>query len=116
MRRALLTALALCAPKTLRTKTRRFLAGLSRDELQFLAEFLGASILEFDSQRSGSRAELAGRVAEFQKARHLCQQASAADLAADEDHKMILLLEFLCLSGLHGMPLAWRGGRVSTLD
>jgi hypothetical protein len=107
VRRALLTALALCADRTLRTRTRRFLAGLSRDELQFFAEFLGASILECDCQKPGSRAELAERVAEFQKARCVCQPAPAAD----GDHKMILLLEFLCLSGLQRAPLAVRVGK-----
>jgi hypothetical protein len=107
VRRALVTALASCADRTVRPKTRRFLAGLSCDELQFLAEFLGASILEWDCQRPSSRAQLAGRVASFQKARCGCQHAPAAD----QDHKMILLLEFLCLSGLHQVPMpvrAWK--------
>jgi hypothetical protein len=101
VRRALLIALASCADRTLRTKTRRFLAGLSRDELQFLAEYLGASILEYECQRPRSRAELAERVAEFEKARCPCRTAPEAD----RNHKMILLLEFLRLSGLEQVRL-----------
>ena len=103
MRRVLVTALALCANRTLKSKTRRFLAGLSCDELQFFAEFLGASILEEDCKRPGSRAQLAERIAEFQKARYCCDPPPA-----DHDHKMILLLEFLCLSGLESVPVAVR--------
>jgi hypothetical protein len=105
VRRALLNALASCADRALRTKTRRFLVGLSRDELQFLAEFLGAAILEYECQRPGSRAELAERVAEFERARRTCETAPEAD----RDHKMILLLEFLCLSGLEHFPLRQMG-------
>jgi hypothetical protein len=103
VRRALEIALASCADRAGQTKTRRFLAGLSCDELQFLAEFLGASILDYECQRPGSRAQLAQRIAEFQKARCRCEAPPA-----DQDHKMILLLEFLCLSGLQRVPVAVR--------
>lgn len=101
MRRVLITALASCADRAVESKTRRFLAGLSCDELQFFAEFLGASILDYDCRRRGSRAQLAEQIAEFQKARCRCQAPPL-----DQDHKMILLLEFLCLSGLQQVPMA----------
>lgn len=107
MRRALVTALASCANRTVQCKTRRFLAGLSCDELQFLAEFLGASILDYDCQRRGSRTQLAEQVAEFQKARCRCQAPPE-----DQDHKMILLWEFLCLSGLQQFPMGVRARKV----
>jgi hypothetical protein len=106
VRRALIVALASCAESTSRSKTCRFLTGLSCDELQFLAEFLGALILEGDSHRPNSRVKLAERVAEFQNAR--CGHQAAPE---DQDHKMILLLEFLCLSGLQQAAVAVRARR-----
>jgi hypothetical protein len=108
VRRALVTALASCAERTARLKTRRFLAGLSRDELQFLAEFLGASILEWNGRRAGSRAELAERVAAFRRSRCSCEHT----LETDQDHKMILLLEFLCVSSPRHVALAMGAGEI----
>jgi hypothetical protein len=81
----------------LQIKAHDFLMGLSFDELQFIAEYLGASILEYERERRCSRAQLAQRIAEFQRAR------SDAP-SADQDHKMILLLEFLCRTGLQQSP------------
>ena len=46
MRKVLVGALASCADTPSRANARRFLRGLSSDELQFIAEFLGACILE----------------------------------------------------------------------
>jgi hypothetical protein len=106
VRCALVAALASCADGSLRPKTLRFLEGLSFDELQFLAEFLGASILECDCRYSRSRAQLSVRIGEFRKARRArCKAASA-----DQDHKIILLREFLFLSGLEQAPVALRFG------
>jgi hypothetical protein len=65
------------------------LQGLSSDELQFIAEYLGSRILESSETDCCSRSELALRVAHFQAVR-------AHTLSADAEHKMILLLEFLC--------------------
>jgi hypothetical protein len=92
LRQDLVTALTACTENPFRTKARRFLCGLSADELQFIAEFVGSLILESAERCRCSRAELAERVAEFQRGR---QQHSSLD-----DHKMILLLEYLCRSGL----------------
>jgi hypothetical protein len=86
--------LALCAEKPVRSRIEDFLLGLSSDELQFIAEYLGCCILESGGQCRCSRAELAQRIAQFQKARQ-----DSAHSTADQEHKMILLLEFLCLSG-----------------
>ena len=106
MRRALVAALASCADGSLRPKTRRFLTGLSCDELQFLAEFLGASILECDCCYPRTRAQLSLRMGQFQKAR----RASCTAASADQDHKIILLREFLFLSGWQQAPVALRFG------
>jgi hypothetical protein len=75
--------------------------GLSGDELEFLAAFMGASILEAAAGCPCSRAQLAERIAELQRAR-------AARPTPDQDHKMILLLEFLCRSGLQRVPITVR--------
>ena len=106
MRRVLVAALASCADGSLRPKTRRFLAGLSCDELQFLAEFLGASILECEYRYPRTRAQISLRIGEFQKVRRArCNSASA-----DQYHKIILLREFLFLSGLQQAPVVLRFG------
>ena len=94
MRSDLVAALASCSDDPMRFKTRRFLAGLSRDELQFLAEFVGSSILEAADSCSHSRREVTERVAQFQSTR--ANRLSTPD----QDHKTILLLEFLRRSGL----------------
>ena len=45
-RNALIVALVACSHETVKPRARQFLLGLSCDELQFIAEFLGACILE----------------------------------------------------------------------
>ena len=45
-RNNLILALVAFADETMKARARRFLLGLSCDELQFIAEFLGACILE----------------------------------------------------------------------
>jgi hypothetical protein len=70
------------------------LRGLSADELQFIAEYFGACILERRAACAHNRAELAARIAAFQEARCDC-----GSRVADMDHKMILLLEYLCSVG-----------------
>jgi hypothetical protein len=77
---ALVTALIACSDSSLRIKARRFLQGLSSDELQFIAEYLGARILASAGPAQGS----VGYHSE----------------TPDQDHKMILLLEYLRRSGL----------------
>jgi hypothetical protein len=87
VRNALVAALIACSNTSLKTNARRFLQGLSSDELQFIAEYLGACILESTEPCHGSRAKTMG---EF----NYCPQTP------DQDHKMIMLLEYLRRSGL----------------
>lgn len=91
LRRDLVAALTACIESSFRSEARRFLHGLSADELQFLAEFLGSSILE--GQDCG-RPPLA-RLSEFLQC--ACQGRGQA---ADWNHKMLVLLEFLGRGGL----------------
>ena len=106
MQKALVAALVSCADRPLKPKARRFLVGLSSDELQFIAEFLGACILESTEEGCCSRSELAERIAEFQRGRLRCPPGCSAD----QDHKMIVLLEYLCRSGSPRISLAMRAG------
>lgn len=107
MQDALVAALVSCADRPLKPKARRFLVGLSFDELQFIAEFLGACILESTGKGRCSRAELAERIAQFQRGRLRC----APGCSEDQDHKMILVLEYLCRSGSPRISLAMRAGQ-----
>ena len=94
MRSALVTALLACSDSSLKNRARRFLQGLSSDELQFIAEYLGACILESTESCQGSCAKtIAGfnyPIAEFNYRWE----------TPDQDHKMILLREYLQRSGL----------------
>jgi hypothetical protein len=77
--------LAACAPnRPSRWRTRRFLTGLSSDELQFIAGYLGTCIL-------GSPAD--------------CRRAESDPAASrDQEHKLILLQEFLGRTGIAPTP------------
>jgi hypothetical protein len=77
VRPTLVAALASCADQSLQSKTRHFLLGLSCDELQFIAGYLGSCIVE--------------------PARPCCCSRAGY---SDQEHKMILLLEFLRRSGM----------------
>ena len=93
MRKSLVAALVECADRPLKSKARRFLAGLSSDELQFIAGFLGSWILESQGHCS-------------------CDcSAGARKLSTDQELKMILLLEYLCRSGVRQLSVpACAGG------
>jgi hypothetical protein len=91
LRTALVSALAGCCERRLRTHVRRFLTGLSADELQFIAGFLGACILEStrEIRCPGSHLATYGECAEC-----------SGGLTEDHNHKMILVREFLYRGGL----------------
>ena len=90
MRKALVTGLESFVDGVRRSDARRFLEGLSRDELAYIAEFMGASILDPANRAAYSREALAQIVEHFHLARKMADRP-----ATDQDHKMILLLEFL---------------------
>jgi hypothetical protein len=80
LRQDLVAALVACTDAPFRARARRFASGLSADELQFIAEYLGACILE--SGCGCAPAALAARLPD-----------------PDRDHKIILLIEYLCRTG-----------------
>ena len=109
MRSALVTALVARAESSLKPRVRRFLHGLSCDELQFIAAFLGTCILE--SATNGGTLDRG--VSEFERRHGL-----AASGAEDRDLKMILLMEYLCRSGIGPSyctmpPGFWGSSRIS---
>jgi hypothetical protein len=78
MRDTLVAALVACANSLpSRWRTKRFLTGLSSDELEFIAGYLGSRILGSESRRPVE--EMAAR---------------------DREHKMILVREFLGRTGI----------------
>lgn len=83
-RRELAAALADCADGAFRPEARRFLRGLSADEMQFIAEFLGASIVQAQ----------------------MCTPPGAGEIGLrrmpDRSHKLLVLIEYLRRSGLQG--------------
>ena len=96
----LVRALCSCVGDRKRGRARRFLQGLSADELQYIAEFIGSCILDSGTYLGCTRRQLAEEVARFERYRRAvaperkgCRRASA--WLQDEDHKMILLLEYL---------------------
>jgi hypothetical protein len=106
LRTALISAIAACAAPRFQKKARRFLLGLSTDELQYIAEFLGACVLESSGSPALNRRELAYGIAQFEQLRR-----APVDCGGDRQHKMILLLEYLWRSRLTHCPLALRAER-----
>jgi hypothetical protein len=107
----LVAALVACTEQPLKSTARRFLDGLSADELQFIAEFLGSCILDSQARGARNRAELAEWIAHFQQVR-----ADRTRIRpADQELKMILLLEYLCRSGVEklAMPVSSGGPSVN---
>jgi hypothetical protein len=98
---------------------RRFLEGLSTDELEYIAEYIGCRLLDPETEAvHGDRNGLAVDVERFQLSRpgHAATMVSTAGgiqvavrNGADIAHKMILLLEYLSLSELGEGPVAWSG-------
>jgi len=101
VRDALVTALAECASsRPSRWRTRRFLTGLSSDELQFIAAHLGFRILDPSGSRPRPWTAPPPRTVPDG-----CAGAAIADRwSHDREHKMILLLEFLGRSGMRHTP------------
>lgn len=82
MRTSLVSALCACAGDRQKRKARRFLEGLSADELQYIADFLGACILESGCGCTSSPSRMAESIASGR-----CLEY--------RDHNMILLREYL---------------------
>jgi hypothetical protein len=93
------------AERVRRPRTRRFLSGLSLDELQYLAGLLGGALLE-----GGVRGGAADTVDLSWLAPD--QGRCPAPLSDDRCHKLLLLREFLCRSGIEPVRAKVRVARV----
>lgn len=92
MKTTLVRALSTCACGRQRASALRFLQGLSADELQYIADFFGAHILE--AAGGCAVAPRAGEeIAAFERCRH--PRPESNDALEDHQHKMILLMEYL---------------------
>jgi len=93
---------SLCAIASVeqRRKARQFLLGLSTDELQYIAEFLGSCILESEQPCRWTRVQLSHGIQRFDQ--------SQKHSVGDRRHKMILLLEFLNRCQIGAPSLATR--------
>jgi len=80
VRSTLVAALVACADSPWKAKARRFLCGLSSDELQYIAGFLGGCILQSAGEKPPKRV--------------------SADHSEDGELKMILVQEYLCRTGV----------------
>jgi hypothetical protein len=78
-----------------RRTARRFLQGLSTEELRYIASYLGACLLEsaLHARAASSRDQIAWDILQYE----CCRSGSPAGWACggDAEHKMILLLEYL---------------------
>jgi hypothetical protein len=91
-------ALLSCVEMRRRGKARRFLDGLSLDELEYLASFAGACVLEGQEVSRCTRGQIEQSVRRF-----------SAGIRASDDQKMVLLFEYLCRYGAGECP-----GRAAT--
>jgi hypothetical protein len=106
VRTNLVEALSSMSRLGVRESARDFLEGLSTDELQYIAGYLGARTIDPELNDSvgtrGCRARAIERYERTRIAQHKCEWSSggrtAVRQAADVSHKMIVLLEFLARS------------------
>lgn len=91
LRNTLIAALVACADTPQRARIRRFVEGLSSDELQFIAGFLGACVLDSPGKGCAWRAQWAEQIARYQQ-----ESTDDRPLPSDRDHKLIVLREYLC--------------------
>lgn len=88
----LVNALSAGATGRRQGKARRFLEGLSADELQYIAGCVGAFVLEHAAGGEDARWQIVTRLAEMERRR---RPWLAGEALEDLDHKAILVLEYL---------------------
>ncbi|MGH9719224.1 MAG: hypothetical protein ACRD8O_03360 [Bryobacteraceae bacterium] len=96
IRATLVNALCGIVCESRKRRTRQFLLGLSADELQYIAEFLGSCILEEQHPGQWNRTRLASAIQRFEESRGAGSRG--------REHRMIVLLEYFRRS--HEAPLA----------
>ena len=96
-RAVLVQALSTVAVTNRRKRARRFLEGLSTDELRYIASYLGACLIESAlSSRPVSRGQIACQIQQYECCRmQFTGWGAPFSWSGDVQHKMILLLEYL---------------------
>ncbi|MBI1788850.1 MAG: hypothetical protein HYR60_15025 [Acidobacteria bacterium] len=102
-RAELVTSLSAMVCATHKRAARRFLQGLSSDELRYIAEFMGSCLLEGEHPCLCSRTQLAEAIQRFDGTR--------PGGNGDRAHKMVLLFEYLCRSAPEPVAVAVRAAR-----
>lgn len=89
---SLVKALSTVALAERRRPARRFLQGLSTEELRYIASYFGACLLESVLQtRATSRDQIVWDILQYE----CCRRGYPVAFDGDDEHKMILLLEYL---------------------
>jgi hypothetical protein len=97
-RGVLATALLDFARDARRQTAREFLEGLSRDELQFIADFLGVWRLEPTPPEASEAAQVWADVLRFQRLRR-SRRSPSNHFLTDLEHKTLLLFDYLWRCG-----------------
>jgi hypothetical protein len=84
-------ALLTCVDGHYRTAARRFLSGLSVDELAYIADFMATCMLERHAWPRCTREQVSAWIGEFSRLR---------PGGSDQDDKPLLLFEFLSRCGV----------------
>jgi hypothetical protein len=113
LRTALISALAACAHEPFQQNACKFLQGLSRDELEYIAEFIGACVLESSGDPPPRVPwHRASGIAHFDWYRWRSAKPRPARGLSDREHKMIVLHEYLCRANLKPYALPVGAGRI----
>ena len=92
-RASLVRALSTVAFDERRNTARRFLQGLSTEELRYIASYFGACLLESAAQvEAVSRSQIAAEILQYECWR---EGSSLRGIPEDRQHNMILLVEYL---------------------
>ena len=95
-----------------REAARRFLEGLSADELQYIAAYFGARLLEPEPNGSAqSRNQMAHQIEQYEGKRKTPQRSNGSKIPAQScgvSHRMIVLLEYLSACNMRSTKAAAR--------
>lgn len=111
-RASLVTAISSASKLGRREVARRFLEGLSTDELQYIAAYFGAHLLEPRSNDlEQSRNEMAHQIEQYEV--KAVQSAGSTNLkvsseGCDVSHQMIVLLEYLSTCNMRSESVSKR--------
>ena len=111
-RASLVTAISSMSTSGRREAARRFLEGLSTDELQYIAAYFGARLLEPGPNGcEQSRDEMAHQIEQYEGKRKTPRRSNGSQsppASYDVSHRMIVLLEYLSACSMRSKTAAVR--------